>query len=162
MLIKLMSIFKKEKGFTLIELLVVIAIIGALSSVVLSSLNSARGKARDAKRQSELDSMNTALELFYGTYGRYPSGADGNCVWTQSFLPGGCLQVLVINNFMPSIPVDPISGQQYYYDNWCNIPAVFDDQHFRMWGVGEFNHDGILRNWWADVNIGFTNCIDPS
>ena len=39
-----------NRGFTLIELLVVISIIGLLFSIVLTSANSARAKARDALR----------------------------------------------------------------------------------------------------------------
>jgi prepilin-type N-terminal cleavage/methylation domain-containing protein len=62
----------KHKGFTLIELLVVIAIIGVLATVVLSSLNTARARARDAKRLSEMKSLETALELYYLDNGRYP------------------------------------------------------------------------------------------
>ena len=64
---------KRARGFTLIELLVVIAIIGLLSSVVLASLNTARGKARDARRMADLDQLQLALEMYYDTNGSYPA-----------------------------------------------------------------------------------------
>jgi len=54
----------KKKGFTLIELLVVIAIIGLLSTLAVVSLNSARGKARDAKKISDVKAIQTAMEMY--------------------------------------------------------------------------------------------------
>jgi len=58
---------KSQKGFTLIELLVVIAIIGILSSVVLASLSSARGKGNTAAIKSTLVNARTQAELIYAS-----------------------------------------------------------------------------------------------
>lgn len=58
----------RSQGFTLIELLVVIAIIGILSAVVLASLNTARSKGNDAAIQSNLSTIQTQAELWYGDH----------------------------------------------------------------------------------------------
>ena len=69
-----------NRGFTLIELLVVIAIIGILSSVVLASLNTARGKGADAAVKSNLNNIRAQAELVYDTAGGTYAGvcADAN------------------------------------------------------------------------------------
>ncbi len=54
---------RNEKGFTLIELLVVIAIIGILATLGTVSLSSARAKARDAKRLSDVKQLSTGMEI---------------------------------------------------------------------------------------------------
>jgi len=62
----------RQKGFTLIELLVVIAIIGLLSTLAVVSLNSARAKARDARRTSDVRQLQTALEMYFNDANAYP------------------------------------------------------------------------------------------
>jgi len=52
-----------SKGFTLIELLVVIAIIGILSTIAMTSLNSARKKANDAAFQSSASSVVSSMVI---------------------------------------------------------------------------------------------------
>jgi prepilin-type N-terminal cleavage/methylation domain-containing protein len=122
-----------KKGFTLIELLVVIAIISLLSSVVLASLNTARSKARDAKRLAEIRQLQTALEFFYNDYGVYPSSVGGagcgatipNAGWcnsVQSLSGGRWIRDLgtmnVLAPYISSDPVDPSSGASA---NWLPV-----------------------------------------
>ncbi len=99
-----------KKGFTLIELLVVIAIIGILSSVVLASLNTARKKARDAKRISDVKNLQLALELYFDSNAsEYPDS----------------LAALATGGFVPNEPYDPIGTTvSYSYDNLTSAGAA--------------------------------------
>lgn len=105
---------KTNQGFTLIELLVVISIIGILSSVVLTSLNSARAKARDTTRKSDLRQLQTALEMYYNDNGKYPitndtwygyqtsgCGVAGGLSGQEGYIPG------LAPTYMAKLPVDP-------------------------------------------------------
>jgi len=90
---------KQNKGFTLVEILVVIAIIGILSSIVLASMGGARAKGRDTKRISDVKQLQLALQLYYdGHDSKYPQDIDS----------------LTDDNFISSIPLDPLSPDQDY------------------------------------------------
>jgi type II secretion system protein G len=106
----------KKSGFTLIELLVVISIISLLSSVVLSSLNSARSRARDTQRMANIRSLQTALELYFDANGKYPTSAD------LAF--PGVLTAALTPAYISKIPTDPGSGTFRYYTA-SQDPATF-------------------------------------
>jgi prepilin-type N-terminal cleavage/methylation domain-containing protein len=107
----------KSRGFTLIELLVVIAVIGILASVILVSLNSARGKARNAIRIANLHEIQTALESYYSDNGSYPANPNtdpgfwrSECpYWTNTTAGYPADQVIpgLVPTYMPSFPSDP-------------------------------------------------------
>jgi len=96
----------KQKGFTLIELLVVIAIIGLLASIVLASLNTARVKARDVRRMADLKQIQTALEMYYGDKGYYPSSSNS---WLYSCNSSWDVLQTALALYIPNLPKDPLN-----------------------------------------------------
>lgn len=78
-----------EKGFTLIELLVVISIIALLSVVVMTSLNDAKGKAKNSAKNSLVREYVNAIELYKSTESSYPDPGDTewHCLGDKT---GGC------------------------------------------------------------------------
>lgn len=111
-----------KKGFTLIELLVVIAIIGLLSTLAVVALGSARQKANDAKRLSDIKQIQTALELYYTDNNTYPTAASAVnlgstadstvCLNDTGFVTAAnCGST----PYMGLIPADPVANTYYQY-----------------------------------------------
>lgn len=97
-----------KRGFTLIELLVVIFIIGILASLITGNFFTSLKKGRDAKRKTDLEQIQRALELYYEDKSVYPT-SDGlifNAAFTD--LDSGKI-------YMAKVPNDPISGKNYEY-----------------------------------------------
>lgn len=112
------------RGFTLIELLVVISIIALLSSVVMSALNTAREKARDGKRLSEMRQFQLALDMYYDRFGQYPTSDGAGCGGWDTPGNGTFIGALVTNGLLAKHLSDPVSSKdgncsnyQYYRYN---------------------------------------------
>ena len=117
----------KKNGFTLIELLVVIAIIGILGVLAVWALGTAKQKARDAVRLSDLKQLQNSLELYYGDKTDYPPGngavlGAGNvsCLNDQGWLAPGCA-----NAYLPRVPADPQTpNHNYVYTKGANTYTI--------------------------------------
>lgn len=118
---------RMSRGFTLVEILVVVAIIGLLSSIVLSSLESARVRARDATRKSQVDEFKKALQLYYlYNDGKYPCSTNcptggGVMPFTNSSSAGSALKN---GGFISSIVSDPLYSDALSQSN-CNSTSNF-------------------------------------
>ncbi len=108
-----------RRGFTLIELMVSVSIMILLTGIIITNLNSARAKARDAQRISDLAQIQLALTMYNDRCGQFPS--------TLALAANtGCPSGVTFGSFIAAIPVPP-SGTgsnpwdtAYYYTRYVS------------------------------------------
>ncbi len=105
------------KGFTLIEMLIVVAIIAILASIIIVGLGPAQQSGRDARRISDLQSIQNGLELYYQKCGFYPGGANCTKGSNSTDNYASMKQALIGSSIgINAIPQDPsYPARQYYY-----------------------------------------------
>lgn len=100
--VKVMS----KKGFTLIELLITITIIVILAAIGIITYQSVLKSGRDSKRQSDLRSIQSALEQYRSDQGSYSA--------TISFSAGQNISSGT-RIYLNEVPLDPTGSPQYCY-----------------------------------------------
>jgi general secretion pathway protein G len=101
-----------ERGFTLVEMLVVLAIIGLIVGLVGPRVLNYLGESKIKTARIQIESLSSALDLYYADVGRYPSTSEGLTAlvqqtgsvrgWNGPYLRGG------------TVPRDPW-GNPYAY-----------------------------------------------
>lgn len=109
---------ERNKGFTLIELLVVIAIISVMTALALPNFVSARERARDTQRKSDVRQIQKALELYKQDQllPSYPKASDTGYPFTQMVCDTDSAWTSVVGDviYMAKMPCDP-SDAPYNY-----------------------------------------------
>lgn len=141
---------KNKKGFTLVELLVVVTIIAILSVTAFIALGGQTLKARNAKRQEHLTTIQSALELSYtlSSTNVYPTVAD----FVATLVP----------EVISEIPNDPSSTDTRILSYVYAVDNAAIPKHFQLAATLE-HEDGtyealVVGN--ADSNLinGVGNC----
>lgn len=141
-----------KRGFTLIELLIVMAILGLLVVIGASNFQSARIKARDTKRKSDLATIAKSLEAYVNDYGRYPTSSNGlivcqspatTCAWGDPLTDGKSI-------YAAALPEESNADRVYIYES--------SGTDFSLYAALENQNDPAIQTFTPDIPCGSENC----
>lgn len=92
-----------QRGFATLEVILMVMVIGILASIAVPRFTNVTTAANTAKIQSDLSTLNTAIEIYYMEKGSYPTSIGD----------------LVTSEYIQAKP-KPVSGSVYSGDGTAN------------------------------------------
>ncbi|NDD67082.1 prepilin-type N-terminal cleavage/methylation domain-containing protein [bacterium] len=93
----------EDSGFSLIEVVIVMAIMAVMAAIAYPNYTAIQSKARRSAQESNVATIQTALETHRLTMGSYPM-TDGVM---------GAFQALIQSQSLRQIPINPYTGKAY-------------------------------------------------
>jgi len=137
-----------ERGFTLIEIMVVIIILGILASFVAVRLTGQTEEARRTQAKVQIETFNTALNLYRLDNGSYPSTEQGLNALVESPTVGTLPRKWREGGYLEKkkIPLDPWKNEYVYLS-----PGIHGDFDIISYGddnaEGGDGKDADVNNW---------------
>jgi len=171
-----------KRGFTIIELLVVIAIIAVMTAIVTSNFTTAKSKARDAKRVSDIAQIQLVLAMIFDKCNVYPAditnmGAAIRIDNSTLCSIGSGNSNYTLSYFISNMPKDPVTNASYGYSKNSampyndyvlkavlenNSPVLLDDADGNPFTIGANATAGCDdNNAGANTNGPFNYCVQP-
>lgn len=143
--------YLQKSGFTLIELLITMSILGILTTIGFGNFRSARIKAADAKRKSDLTTIAKSLEAYQNDHRGYPLSDSNNliicqpnnttCNWGSSFTDGQTV-------YSATLPTP--EGYSYLY--------ISNGSSYTLYAKLENTNDPAIINIDPPILCGTQNC----
>ncbi|MFW5703307.1 MAG: type II secretion system protein [Patescibacteria group bacterium] len=139
---------KNNRGFTLIELLIVIGILATIMGIAVTSFTGMQRNARDLRRREDIDTINTALQIYRKQHEAYPV-AD-----TYAELE----TILLSEGYITSQVNDPLAGQAAGYA--FNYESDDSGSSYVLWAQLEKKESGNNLYYRAS-STGATETVNP-
>ena len=113
-------LWKNKKWFTLVELIIVVVIIAILATIAFLTLWNYTSQARDARRFSDKNNIEKALEIYKAKKWEYPD-FDLDEKWEKVFWTWAWEKV---NTSLSTLPRDPLTNKFYRIELANNLDKI--------------------------------------